>query len=368
MAIVNSFLNIKDIDEENIYKWFVRINSSELSKIDIPCYYPKINRYYLDVHYISLKPTISDYNNFRNQLGKFKNAKLVQDKFNTLILMLLTHSIINNNKELFYQINTFLAIKFYSSLIHIYFPKFCSSMLWNEAISRISHRNLLKTKKTISNFVKYIADSVAEKYISKLFTKANYFSFKKSINEYILFEYFIVLRHRLAQTIKAFAKIYYKIQKEVKGIRKAKDEEVPIEERLIDRAISLIADMCNTGDIYEKALQISCRRTAIKEEIAKNIISEILVPENINKIKLILYIYTKKAGDDILCKEKGIIYYSSLIEKNIKITAGEYNVNNILKDLYINTHSYNLYKIQQNKVLKLIFLYILYNIFFKICQ
>ena len=300
-------LNIATNDND-VHRSLSRILGMELSQISKPCYFPKMIKYREDILH---KTNITDSTvaMFLSQLDrKYAKFNLISEKYTVALILGMLHygkkKDINTSK-LFYQI---LAVKFYSSLVHILFPNFCKNDLWSSALDQISPKHLFKIKHGIPNAITFIADA--------LFTIYEKDIVSAEMDDYRLVRIVYDLRHRIAQSLKSFAGAYYKIN-ETKGMGTLASSG---EEELGD--IQLIADkismsICTFSQVDMAALNVATSRSGIRRDLCHSAISELSTVHNRNRVKFILILMSRVADYRDVCKENS---RNSMIRK---IEAGK---------------------------------------------
>jgi len=360
MIISNSFLNIDNEDMDNIRNWLIKNITIELSNIIRPCYLPKINRFLKDFIFVLNNPEKDDIKNFFLQFDpKYRKFEILSDPFTNLIMMLMVESGKRKNKDVLKLCFLFLGIKFYASLLHRFFPKFCSENVWKDTLNSISSRNLIRNKGSMSDFVRYISEEIIRKY-SHLFNE-------KGIDETSFILSVMELRHRISQSLKSFSRKYYDTIK-TKSINKdgATDEEASEEDKIY-KIREIIYNACNSAEIDEKALIEAFRKSNIKIEISRYIIKELLSPEYIQNWLFIINLYLKLASLNSICQEKSIIYYINIIADG-KAKIGNYNLKKEIENMYLKTESNLIYTNLNNRnVIKMIIAYILNHLRRRLC-
>ena len=132
----------------------------------------------------------------------YSNFLLMKQKYVRFVAYQLLHS--QDNKEEFELWMRFLAYIFVIQIFKHYI-KYCDKDVLHLAISRLKHNHLFK--KGIAQTVDYLAESVALRYFGKLDINNIY----KPIYE---------LRHRIVQSVKSVAKIYYEIKRNPESLSK----------------------------------------------------------------------------------------------------------------------------------------------------
>lgn len=301
MKLLSEFTTPKiNTNDDEVYKYMSRLIANELSYITKPCYFSKFVKYDLD---IQRKLNISniEINTFINSID-FTNIIAFRKGFSdkkTIVSLLGVLNYINKNEEISKLFFQYLTIKFYSSRIHIHFPKFCNDKIWDRSFEILSPNHLYKKSGGIANFIMYIANFDFEKAKSK---------FKNpKLTDRDLYLIVLGLRTKISQSVKSFAQSYYKVAKEVEGSDKSKSD--PLENDAQVSGTQLIADkismlMCTYQQIDEGALNYSISIAKINKDIATNILVELSKVENRDKIKFIIILIGKLNDLKSVCIEQ----------------------------------------------------------------
>lgn len=332
MSIKSSYLDIDANNQRQVYRFVSRIVGNELSDISKPCYMPKLVGYRNELTNL-LGYTRERGRSFQNQFSpKYARFGFLQDEFTRMILMGLVHYGAERNVDLTKLFYTLLTIKFYNSLLHRMFPRFCSDGLWTLTLNKISTKHLFRDKNGIAGGVIHITNSLFTIYRNRLLSD--------SLNEKDFIRIIEDCRNRIAQSVKSFAEKYYELQKQdAKGMVGAEDVEEVRDIQLVADKISM--SMCTYRQIDSRALEEAIRRSGINRDVAGTMITSVSDVEYKNNIKFIIILMGRASNIKNVCSESGRNGLIRKIDGNIKI--GNYSIKEqMLKLLYDTEFGYRL--------------------------
>lgn len=322
--INNINLKLDDSSIMGLQRYISKIVGNELAYISRPCYYPKMIKYKDDVM-VKTGVKDSDISSFVSQLEKkTQTFDIFKDKQTLTLIISSLYMIKLNRTETARLLFLMLAIKFYSSVMHRSFPKFCSADLWKATMNVISPKHLFRVRNGASNTVLYLSDNIFERYSPLL---------KTTIKDADLIRMVYDLRHRIAQSIHSFAESYYEMQKNNARSTTATDKEEVKDVQLIADKISM--SMCTFGQIDKKAFEYSVSRSGLRKDIANSIITELSSVEFKDNIKFILILIGRTSNLKNVCTEAGRNGIIRKIDSGVKF--GNYSVKEEMKKTIYNT-------------------------------
>lgn len=326
-------------EDSKVYRYISRILGIELAEVSKPCYKPKVVKYFSDLQHIL---GIDD-----DKIKEFVSGivvpyphifKIYKDKFTVLLLIATIYYTRKGKPEIAETFFTFLNLKFYSSRIHKHFQKFCSGDLWILTLDKLSPKHLFRTQKGISSSILYIAEFDYKKNKEKLKSP--------KLQDKILGDIVYGLRTKIAQSVRSFAQLYYKLYEA--GATKTGVEEDEI------GGVKLVADkismtMCTFGQIDKGALSKAIISSRLRKDLSISIVSQLSVSEYKDKIRFIIILMSRLGDLKSVCKEPERLRLIRRINSNFKI-GGRYLLKNEIKDLLYSLESgyqlKNLYDIQ----------------------
>jgi len=315
-------------DDKILFNYVTQIYGFEIAGITKPCYYPKLIKYFTEIqnksgvtdeHISIFKKSITPY---------YQKMYIFTEKYTILLFIIALHYSRINKSEIAKALFRFLALKFYASLVHKHFQKFCNPDLWVMSLDKISIKHLFKTKKGIANAVLYISDFEFEKN-KRLLNKSN-------ISDKEIISIIYMLRTKIAQSVRSFANMYYTSYKE-------KSIETSIKSNKEVEDASLISDKYATlitvySQIDKEALSKSILNSGIRKEIAVQIITELSSPDHKDKLRFIFVLLSRIVDLKSLCMEEKRINVLRQISSNIRV-ANKYEIKEEIKNLLYSTHN-----------------------------
>ena len=350
--------SLKPKSDSDIYKYMSKIAGNELSNMVKPCYYPKPVIYFKDI-LDKLNINLDTIKEFKNGIDpKYKTINIYNEKYTVaLILAILYYSRIKKYEiaKLFFL---FLAIKFYSSRLHTHISTFCNEDLWIITLDRLSHKHLFKTKKSISSAISYIAEFDFEK-------NKNLLS-KENMKDTELMVVVYGLRQKVAQSVKSFAQLYFKLYEEGKNIKSSTSGESEVEgSQLVADKISMT--MCVFGQIDRDALKKSIIQGRLRKEMASTVVSEFSTTEYKDKMRFIIILMSRLMSLKSVCVESDRNKFMRKMNSNVKI-GGKYVLRDeILELLYSLESGYQLKNIYENQLMSFFSSYVTNYLRNRIC-
>ncbi|MCK5601515.1 hypothetical protein KAR91_06600 [Candidatus Pacearchaeota archaeon] len=311
---METLLAASKIDYQKVGKIIHRISATELSKMSEPCYYPPTKKYYIEMlHYCGLTEKDTRAFTKRYWAGKSGITRIHKDPPRMFYVWLM-HLFLKEKKYKGYYpgLVLFHGIREYSNLLYRQFPKYCNDHVFVYALEHLAKTHLFSREKTIANAVIYLSREEQKRWTAAI---QNMETDKEGISKFIQ-EY----RGRISQSIKSFAEIYYKADKEGVGIKTEvePDEENAYQVATQDKTTRIIDDTVKKITVYKeldaKALNEAKKLTKVSASLAAilaNSVRDIRYSDNI-RICLSLFIkgLTSKSQ---LCGSGYITYVKKLM-------------------------------------------------------
>lgn len=311
-------LNKLNVNDAEVSRELNKILGYEISSISRPCYYPKLIKYKENITRMTHLNNI-ELKKFSESLSpKYKRFNLFNESYTVMLINMIVDYSRKNKTNLALSSFIFMGIKFYSSMLHILFPKFCSDELWKTALARLSIKHLFKTKNGVSSTVTYLSTEIYKKY--EVYLK------KPIIDEDTLFRIVYELRHRIAQSLKSFAELYYKLVQEQSRVSSSEENSEENDVQLISDKISM--SICTFSQVDKNVLENSIKSSGINRDIANTLISEISTVENRNQIRFLIILISRVSENSL----KKMCIESKRIQTVKRIILGAKEGKYILKD------------------------------------
>jgi len=316
--------DMSDMDEVKFHRYLSKLLGYELAQLTRIAYMPKFVKYWEDLKKYS---GISDEKRlmFKSKLEKkYRSMSIFSDKYSQLFVITLIYFSTRKKYDMCKIIIQLLAVKFYMNLVHKHFPKgIFEPSLWSIAIDRLSPRHLFKVKNGIPGALMYLASETYKKFMPKIMNKS-----PSRIKDFDVCNMVYSLRHRIAQSVRAFADQYHTTFQRQK-ITVGSDEDG---RRDIDIISSKLSEaICTYKAVDKGALVKSIDATGLRKDLALSILSQISSVENREDIKYIIMRLHKLYPLNNICK--GESERNRLIRKVISESGNEEIVKELIKKL-----------------------------------
>lgn len=193
------------------YKELSSVYYKELSNMNNSCYVPNI-RYKLEEIF---KSVIKDNNKeirkaLKSLFSKYSNFSLLNNEYTNYLLMIVLLTIKDRQFKYAEMFHNILVLKFYASLLYKYI-RYCNKDRFDEGFNLLHPTHLFKKHKTIPNAIVKLSEAIFKRHKDTL-----KFDDPKGIIKYVY-----EVRHRINQSLKSFAKAYYKarvLQTPIEGV------------------------------------------------------------------------------------------------------------------------------------------------------
>lgn len=297
---MDKLLEKSNIDNRKLTNFLKTITTRELSNLSEPCYYPQIRRYKTDLYkYTNLnKNDIKDFIKRFYKGTKWSRFQLHNDDYSNLLIFIMYYYLKNNDKSNFLITIVFYNIRQYSNVLHKMI-KFCNEEIFKYALENISNNHLFKREKTIGNSLYFLSSQYSKQYSSSIKNK-DVDKIGKFVQE---------SRHRINQSLKSFATIYYDTYEQNKAFKSPTEfdgEEIDIP---IERGKVLIDKFINKMTVYKQydkeALKDSVKDVNIKRDMSYDIIKELADTKYNEHLTIILRLLLNRMKDlDTICSDE----------------------------------------------------------------
>lgn len=288
-------------------KYIVSVTARELSALSAPCYYPKTKKFYFELLNL-LKITPKEFKDFvkRNYKGTKAEKWLLPNDPATNSLIFIMHLFLKKRDQSAYSATlVYYMIIQYSRLMHKQM-KYCYEETFKYTLDNLTRTHLFFREKTIPNSLFYLSNA-----LRKSFTKDILNWDKDRIIAFI-----IEARTRISQSVKSFAKSYYKNRKEGSMIKtqneETDDDANAYQYKVLERGQKIVDEVTKKITVYKvidkKAFDEAKRISKVKTSIATLIANEVTNEKHFNNIKIVLKLFIKDATSvDMIC---GKSYYT----------------------------------------------------------
>lgn len=298
------------INLQNLKRITHQITSYHLSELVEVCKYPELKKHYYKLLQASgltdsqVKAMASRY------WGKRKESKFLLHKDHLTLFYIFLSRVFIKEKDLiaFNSMITFIGIRYYTNKISNQI-KHCNPKYFRLALENISKTHLFSREGSISNAIYFLSKELQKKYSKKI--KDNDLD---GVSKFIV-EY----RSRIAQSIRKFAEVYFKISKEGSGIKEPyQDDENEHQYDELNKSSIIINNIVNKITIHKhidiKAKEDARKLTKISASISTLIVRELSNIKYQDQIRVSLELFFKDLKEiKNLCSTQYFQYLRKLI-------------------------------------------------------
>ena len=351
----------KQMDEKKLLSFISKVVGNELSNMLSPCAKTKFVPYKNDlIAYTGVDDKLIAQ--LKSQFVFLKQQEVMNDNFTLKLIILIIYFIRNKKQNVAEYLFLFLALKFYSSLVHKYF-RFCNSDVWNTALNNLSIKHLFRVHGSISSAVMYLSKEV--------FSANKALLLNPSLTEIDIMKIVFSLRHRINQSLNSFAKMYYYVwdHKQTMGLETQQTEDTRKEE---NEGIQVVADklsisICTYGTIDHEALEKAISISGMRRDLAVDTVKSFSSVEWREEMLFIIVLIDRIEKLNTLCMDSG---RNKVIKKinSDKIKIGNYSVRDKILDLlYGLENNFSLKTINTNQLVLFFLQYITIFIRKRVC-
>lgn len=309
---MEQLLKKSKVDKVKLKTYINKVVSTELTKLNSPCYAPPYKNYYGEEILYLTDLTKQDIQNF---VKRFHQQRLAADYLlkewitNTLLFTLHYFSKQKDVHGVMVTMTLF-CINSYSHKFFKFF-RFCNPDVFSYTLDQISKTNLMAREKTISNFLYYIAQEMVKRHGLSLENFDNPEEISKFVYE---------CNHRINQTLRSFANLYHKNAKEGAGYAPSEKEgkegsyEVEVTKKYENLIDNIVKQITVYKEIDRNALDEAKKLSRINILLAEYISKEITNLKYSDDIKLIYELFLKDIKTvNQLCGKDFYKYTSNLM-------------------------------------------------------
>lgn len=287
-----------------------KITSTELSKLVEPCYYPSLKKYYFELlHACGLKE--QDVKEFSRRFWAGRKEQkwlLHRDPISMFYIFLMNYLLSQRDQVAYSSLMTFFGIRHYTNLMNKQI-KHCNPTVFKYTLEKLAKTHLFVREKTIPNALYFLSKEMQKKYTNDV-REANHDNISKFITEY---------RHRISQSIKKFAEVYYKLSKEGVSIKEPYEgEENEHQYQQLERTSRTVNEIVKKITVYKvvdkKAIEDARRLTRISTSLATMISNQLTDIGYSDYIKIVLELFLRDLKDvSSICGTEYFNYVRSLM-------------------------------------------------------
>ncbi|MFW6002015.1 MAG: hypothetical protein ACOCQD_01605 [archaeon] len=299
-----------------------RIVGNEFSNIAHPCYKPKIIKYWRELQHVT---GIDDnlIQMFKENLPEYlKQRSVLVNKQTLLILIGIIHYTRIKEYNVAKLFHNLLTIKFYGNRVQTHFKNFCREDLWNLALGNLSEKHLFSRYNGIAGAINYLSDEMYKRYEPKIKSS--------KMSDTDVQNMIYVLRHRVAQSVRSFANMYYKLfEQKRKGIVSTGEE---VSETSINVIASKIVLSMNTyGDVDNVALSKAIKSSGMRRDLGLSVVRSLSRSEHSDDIRFIIILIDRINPIKSVCIERKRNALIRKVQSGVKF--GKYTIKNQILEL-----------------------------------
>lgn len=286
---MQTLIDQSTIDLNKLKKIVHKIAATELSSLTEPCYYPSLKKYYYELlHVCKLKE--KDLTQYVRRFYKGKPAakwKLHRDPISNFYIFLM-YILAKNRQVLAYDSMMILyLIRNYTNLIHKQL-KFCNDDTFKYALENLAKTHLFAREKTIPGSLFYLSKEMTKRFGKPI----------KSGDVDGITAFITECRTRISQSIKSFAEIYYKANKDGSSMRNPNEDDESTQYQQLEKSSRVINDVVKSMTVYKiidsKAINDARSITKIRASLATSISQGLTNIKYVDNIRLILELFVKE--------------------------------------------------------------------------
>ncbi len=283
-------LKTASVNEQKLKRLTSKIVAFELTNLSEPCYYPELKKYYYELlHDCGL--TEQDVKQFVKRFYVNHPAAkwaLQSDPITNFYIFMMHYFILNKDYATYNIIMVLHTLRNYSNRMHLHF-KYCNKDVFRYTLEHIAKTHLFSREKTIPNALYFLSGELSKKY-KDIIKIATVDGISKFITE---------SRHRVAQSLKSFAELYYKCEKEGLAYKQPIEDEEgrEISKETSMKGVKIIDDTIKKIVIYKKedvkAKEIARKLTKVNSKLADQIVHTMMDIKYSDNIKIICELFIK---------------------------------------------------------------------------
>lgn len=331
----------------DIVRYVNRIIGSELNNVSKPCEKIKLTRYWKDIQYkLGIDKTF--LNEFRKNINRrYSSFKVLNDDTNLIILIPIIYYIRINEKEIVTSFYNLWSLKFYSNIVHRFFPKFCNPEIWKATLNKIPNKHNFSKKHGIGNTLIYFAETERDRFLPLIYR----LSTDDDISP-ILVNMTSGLRTKIFQSMRSFAETYYRINE--KGLDSSStdedEEKLSSDTKYIMQKIIML--ICGYNEVDNRALTKACSISRLKQDLMEDLIFDLSTYKTRDDLEFVLTLLIRfLPNKDIkgICRSDTLSRLVRSVESRKKI--GKYVVRTIILDfIFKYSNDYNIKNIRESSL------------------
>lgn len=307
------------VNQQKLKKYLLDVVGQELSNLSEPCYRPKLKKHQFNILMLCGLHE-SDIKDFTIRLHKgTPRAKwqLVNDQYTNLLVFCMHYFLKKKDMVGANASIDLMGIRFYTNLMEKNIP-YCDPKAFQYALEQLKNNHLFKKSGDIGSAIYYLCRQVMTRHRSGI-EKASTDDIVKLILE---------LRHRIAQSIRSFQTVYYKVKEEGDYLGATPEGEEGFTPTLIKLTpdskviLDIVQRITTYRDVDQKAFDMARRMSELSQSTCKVVVDKLANVKYNDDLKLSIYILLKDFQDlKKICSPQYLTYVKRLIQvKNLQGT------------------------------------------------
>ena len=278
------------IDFRKIKQIIFKVSSEELSSLVEPCHYPEVKKHYYELLY-ACDLTDSDLKAFTKDFwhGRPESQWLLQsDPLAMFYIFIMFVCMKEKDIPSYTSTMIFYLIRTYTNLMFKQI-KYCNTSVFKLALERISKSHLFAREKSIPGALYHLSKEMQKRYTSGI----------ESVDKDQISKFITETRHRISQSVKTFAQVYYKLGEENLSIKdpyvggEENEQQYQQQEPQTRLADGIVKDITVYKHIDEKAVNDAKKISKINITLAKLLATELTDLKYADNIKNILLLFLR---------------------------------------------------------------------------
>ena len=349
------------IDFKKIKKIIYKVSSLELSNLVEPCHYPEIKKYYYELLY-ACQLTEKDIKRFTKEYwkGRPESQWLLQNDPLAMFYLFLMYVCIKENDTMAYQSSMlFYMIRNYTNLMFKQI-RYCNAPVFKVALERVSKSHLFSREKSISGALYHLSKEMEKRYTKGI----------EDSNKELISRFMTESRHRISQSVKTFAQIYYKLNEEGVSFKDPYegDEGNEFQYQQQDNNTRVIDNIVRDITVYkyidDNAITDAKTLSKISLTLARLLANEITDLRYTDNIKIILEMFFKDVKSmNSICGSRYFLYVRKLMAtKQVSANNFKHYIEELLLKMLPEIKYDEKYKQQSRQTQFLVNLFVAYYI------
>ena len=308
-----------NVNHQKLKKYLLDVVGQELSNLSEPCYRPKLKKHQFNILMLCGLHA-NDIKDFTNRLHKgTPRAKwqLVNDQYTNLLIFCMHYFLKKKDMVGANASIDLIGIRYYTNLMEKNIP-YCDPKAFQYALEQLKNNHLFKKAGDIGSAIYYLCRQVMARKRSEI---------EKGTTDGIV-SLILELRHRIAQSIRSFQTIYYRVKEEGEYLGATPEGEEGYTPTLIKLSpdskvvTDIVQKITVYRDIDQKAFEMARRMSELSQSTCKVIVKNLADVKYTEDLRVAVYLLLKDIQDlKKICSPQFFTYIKRLVQvKNLQGT------------------------------------------------